>query len=112
MSYPNEPFYVLTVTDIGQATIRAFGRVWLTSNFIGCVLRGDVGKLVFQRGDILQVENDAQRARRVRRVLRGMTGHAQDGGVYREGPLETYGADEADGAMCRAMANALRGGSQ
>jgi hypothetical protein len=58
-------FYELQASDIGKASIKAFGRSRLTSNFIGRVLPGDVGKRVFQRGDILQVENDQQRDARL-----------------------------------------------
>jgi len=58
------PFYTITAGDVGKATIRAFGRPWLVSSFIGAVLPGDVGKRVYRRGSILQVENDEQRAAR------------------------------------------------
>lgn len=58
-------YYELTVADVGRATIRAFGRVWPTSGFIGRVLPGDVGKRVYQCGDILQVENNEQRDKRL-----------------------------------------------
>ena len=53
--------YTLKQADVGKHTIRAFGYVWLVSNFMGQVLPGDVGKRVYWRGGILQVENDAQR---------------------------------------------------
>ena len=54
--------------DVGQPTFKAFGRVWLTSGFIGHVLPGDMGKRVYQVGDILQVENDEQRDKRLASV--------------------------------------------
>ena len=60
-----KPYYELKASDIGQHTIRAFGRTWLTQNFMGQVLPGDVGKRVYQFNDILQVENDEQRERRL-----------------------------------------------
>lgn len=62
-----EAFYELQASDVGRYQIKAFGRSWLTSGFIGRVLPGDVGKRVYLRGDILQVENDAQRDKRVAR---------------------------------------------
>lgn len=58
-------FYELTAEDVGKPTIRAFGQVWMAVDFIGRILPGDVGKRVFMREGILQVENDAQRAARV-----------------------------------------------
>lgn len=58
------PFREITSDDIGKTTFRAFGKSWLVSGFIGRVLPGDVGKRVYLVGDILQVENDEQRAKR------------------------------------------------
>lgn len=60
-------FYTITAGDVGKATIRAFGRPWAASSFIGVILPGDVGKRVYRRGTILQVENDEQRAARLAR---------------------------------------------
>jgi hypothetical protein len=64
---PSDPFYTLRRGDIGKARICAFGKWWPTEDFIGRVLTKDVGKRVYKRRGILQVENDAQRARRLRR---------------------------------------------
>jgi hypothetical protein len=50
--------------DVGKAVFIAFGRVWASSSFIGRITKQDVGKRVYLVGDVLQVENDAQRARR------------------------------------------------
>jgi hypothetical protein len=61
---PPEDSYTISRFDIGRPTIRAFGKVWLTQNFIGRILPRDVGKKVCLRGDILQVENDEQFNRR------------------------------------------------
>lgn len=58
-------YYEIQASDVGQARIRAFGRAWQTTDFIGRVLSGDVGKRVYLVGDILQVENDEQRDRRL-----------------------------------------------
>lgn len=56
--------YTLTTADVGRPWIKAFGRTWMASGFIGRILPGDVGKRVFLVGDVLQVENDGQRAAR------------------------------------------------
>ena len=56
-------------SDIDSPTFRAFGRVWLTEDFIGCILPIDVGKRVYLVGDCLQVENDEQRDARVKGSL-------------------------------------------
>lgn len=62
------PFYELKKTDVGKALISAFGRKWSVSDFIGRVLPTDVGKRVYKAAaDMLQVENDAQRDRRLGR---------------------------------------------
>ena len=58
-------FYTITEADVGQPTIRAFGRVWVVTGFLGCVLPSDVGKRVYRRGDVLQVESSAQRSARL-----------------------------------------------
>jgi hypothetical protein len=64
---PRDPFYTIRRADVGKATICAFGRRWPTSDWIGRVLPLDVGKRVHRRDDILQVENEQQRTRRLRR---------------------------------------------
>jgi hypothetical protein len=58
-------YYTLKATDVNRANISCFGKIWQTSSFIGRVLPGDVGKRVYLRGDILQVENDEQRNTRI-----------------------------------------------
>lgn len=65
------PFYEITPSDVSRPTIRAFGKTWLVVNFIGRILPGDVGKRVYQFRDILQVENDEQRAERLARTGHG-----------------------------------------
>jgi hypothetical protein len=60
-------FYELKQSDVYKPSIRAFGRAWMTCDFIGSVLPGDVGKRVYLRGDILQVENNEQRDARLNR---------------------------------------------
>jgi hypothetical protein len=58
-------FIEITTEHVGKATVRAFGRVWPCSSFIGQILPQDVGKRVYLVGDIVQVENDEQRAERL-----------------------------------------------
>lgn len=60
----HETFYTLAAEDVGSPVVFAFGRVWLVSGFLGRVLTGDVGKRVFLRSGILQVESDGQCAER------------------------------------------------
>jgi hypothetical protein len=66
-----ERFYTLRLDDLGKPTIRAFGKVWLVTNFMGRIFPGDMGKRVYRvatdAGDsyILQVENDEQRDKRL-----------------------------------------------
>lgn len=55
----------LTPEHVGKTFIQAFGRGWAVSSFMGRILPTDVGKRVYLSGDILQVENDEQRARRL-----------------------------------------------
>ena len=62
-----QPYYEIKKSDIGKPTIKAFGFVWPVVNFIGRVLKTDVGKRVFKRGEILQVESNDQRDRRLGR---------------------------------------------
>jgi hypothetical protein len=58
--------YTLTDADVHRWKIRAFGKDWRVSSFIGRVLESDVGKRVYVRGGVLQVESDEQRAARVK----------------------------------------------
>lgn len=59
-----DEFYTLSQRDIGRPSVLMFGEVWRTETFIGRILPGDVGKRVYLRGDIVQVENDEQWQRR------------------------------------------------
>ena len=61
-------FITIEADHVGKAHINAFGRVWPVRNFIGRILEQDVGKRVFLRGGILQVENDDQRNSRLART--------------------------------------------
>ena len=58
-------FIELSKEHIGQPWLKAFGNIWLVSDFIGRILPQDVGKRVYLIGGILQVENDEQRTRRL-----------------------------------------------
>lgn len=51
--------------DVGKSRIKAFGRTWLVSDFVGRIFPNDVGKRVYFSGGILQVENEEQRAMRI-----------------------------------------------
>lgn len=56
----------ITAEDVERSLIRAFGRTWQTSSFIGRILPGDVGKRIYLTGEeVLKVENDEQRSRRI-----------------------------------------------
>lgn len=61
-------FQEIRQADVGRAAFKAFGRSWLCCDFIGRILPGDVGKRVYLVGNILQVENDGQRAERLAKV--------------------------------------------
>jgi hypothetical protein len=58
-------YYTIQADDVGRSLIQAFGRTWCISGFIGRVLPGDVGKRVYLSEDVLQVESDEQRDRRL-----------------------------------------------
>ena len=60
-------YYELSIYDVGNATIHAFGKTIWAVDFIGRILPRDVGKRVFMVGDVPQVENDEQRERRLQR---------------------------------------------
>ena len=66
-------YYTITRADVGKAFLRAFGRVWPMSAVLGRVLDQDVGKRLYRVRaedgvtDILQAENEPQRAARLAR---------------------------------------------
>ncbi len=70
--------YTLTAEDVEKPFLRAFGQAWPMSGFIGRVLAGDVGKRVYLRGGILQVENDEQRAARVDHPCQSLHNHSPE----------------------------------
>ncbi len=53
-------YYTLTTEDVGKPHIRAFDQTWPVNWFLGRVLNCDVGKRVYLRGGVLQVENAEQ----------------------------------------------------
>lgn len=53
--------------DIDKQTILVGGRSFLVQSFCGVLLPTDVGKRLRLSGDVLQMENDEQRARRLAR---------------------------------------------
>lgn len=61
--------YAFTIGEehVGAVRVKVGGRTFMTVNFMGRILPGDIGKRVYLNGDILQVENDGQRAARLAR---------------------------------------------
>jgi hypothetical protein len=60
------PFYTLKDSDVGRATIRAFGRTVPATHFADAVGRMDVGRRVYDVDGIVQLETDEQRGARLR----------------------------------------------
>jgi hypothetical protein len=60
-------FVEITEEHVGKMLFPAFGRHWRVSDFIGRILKQDVGKRVYKvADDLLQVENEEQRTERLR----------------------------------------------
>lgn len=65
-------FVTLGPEHVGKPILRVFGRTFMVSNFMGQIMERDIGKRVYLRETedgshgILQVENDAQRDRRLK----------------------------------------------
>ena len=59
-----QEFYTITKEDVGRSHIKAFGQTWPVAHFIGVIFSADVGKRVYERGMILQVESNEQRDQR------------------------------------------------
>ena len=66
-------FYTITPADVGRAHLRLWDQTWSMAGVLGRILPGDVGKRLYRvpmhdrSGYILQVENNEQRAIRLRR---------------------------------------------
>lgn len=60
-------YYTITEHDVANFAIYCFEHSWPVDGFIGRILAQDVGKRVYLRGGILQVENDEQRHERERK---------------------------------------------
>lgn len=60
-------FREITQEDVGKGLFEFNGRKWSVREFIGRILKQDVGKRVYLKGDILQVENDEQRDKRLKK---------------------------------------------
>ena len=58
-------YYEIRSSDVGKSLLRAFGRSWPVVDFIGIVMRQDVGKRVYESGGVLQFESNEQRDRRL-----------------------------------------------
>ena len=69
-------YYTITSEDVGQPFLRAFGSVWPVSAFLGRIKIIDIGKRVYRRGGILQVENDQQRVDRLAQPCQALHNHA------------------------------------
>jgi hypothetical protein len=67
----NDSYCVIERDDIGRAYIEAFGKAWRLADVIGRVQPIDVGKRVYLRGGVLQVENNEQRDARLARHDQG-----------------------------------------
>jgi hypothetical protein len=65
-----EAFYELQASDVGRYRLECFGQVWSLANVLGRVLPLDVGKRVYCRSGVLQVENEEQRRFRLKRGRR------------------------------------------
>lgn len=65
-----ETFFEIKPEHVGKGYTQAFDRTWQVACFIGRIFASDVGKYVFLRGDVLQVESDEQRARRLATALK------------------------------------------
>ncbi len=60
-----KPYYTIKTEDVGTFALRAFGRRWPVSDFLGRVLARDIGKRVYLNpSGFLQVESDRQRDQR------------------------------------------------
>ena len=64
-SAASQPYYEIAKEDVNKAVIKAFGREWAVSDVLGRVLKQDIGKRVFLRDGVLQVENAEQLAARL-----------------------------------------------
>ena len=67
--YIPRQYFVIGKEHVNCAFVRAFGKTWPVSGFMGRIFKRDIGKIVYLVGDILQVENDAQRAKRLGREV-------------------------------------------
>jgi hypothetical protein len=65
-----EAFYELQPSDVGRARLECFGQTWSVTDLLGWVLPLDVGKRVYCRNGVLQVENEEQRRFRIKRGRR------------------------------------------
>lgn len=65
----HEGYYEIQPEDVGKRYIEAFGLRRGVGDFIGTILGRDVGKRVYLRDGVLQVENDEQYAvREMKRI--------------------------------------------
>ena len=58
-------FVTLRADHIDKPELQAFGRRWNVVDFLGRIMAQDIGKRVYLVGDILQLENEEQRDKRL-----------------------------------------------
>jgi len=61
-------YYEIMDTDVGKSTIHMNGKPYYVQYVIGQIMSQDVGKRVYERDNVLQVENDEQRDKRLTRA--------------------------------------------
>ncbi len=58
-------YFTIEERHVGVPFIRELGDMWSVSGFAGRILPQDVGKRVYLVGNVLQMENDEQSAKRL-----------------------------------------------
>lgn len=82
--------YTITEENVGEHFLHILGRCWDLEPVMGYIQPHDVGKHIVKIGDILQVESDAQRDKRL------------SDQALAKGGMETWGEAEA-GAVVRQL---------
>ena len=100
-SMTENDFITIGPEHVGRPWIKAFGQTWMTCDFMGRILPQDVGKRIYLRHGILQVENDEQRAKRLNKLVKVVNG-VRVGEVLSEwGQRVTVVFDTEDGPIVR-----------
>lgn len=53
-------YHKITAADFGKSHLRINGRTYAVANFLGRIMRQDVGKRIYVNNGIPQVENEKQ----------------------------------------------------